>query len=296
MSAPTNTEPWTLLRLINWTKDYLAGRGLDSPRLAAELLLAHVLGCGRMALYTQFDRVATDEERARFRELVKRAAEYEPVAYLVGRRDFYSLELAVTPNVLIPRPESEGLVDRAVDHLRALGRAGLAWDACTGSGAVALAIAANAADARVLATDTSEAALAVAMQNAETHGLTDRVVVAAADLLTLPTDVGIEGPFDVITANPPYVTAADMDSLPPDVRHEPAEALYGGESGLDFIAPLIEQAPGHLADGGLLAMEIGYNEAEAVRDLTERDGRYDRIAFDRDAAGIDRVLVAYRKA
>ncbi|MFW6145755.1 MAG: peptide chain release factor N(5)-glutamine methyltransferase [Planctomycetota bacterium] len=296
MSAQTNTEPWTFLRLINWTKDYLAGRGLDSPRLAAELLLAHVLDCPRMALYTQFDRVATEAERARFRELVKRAAEHEPVAYLVGRRDFYSLEVAVTPNVLIPRPESEGLVDRAVDHLRGLGRPGQAWDACTGSGAVALAIAANATETRVLATDTSDAALAVALTNAETHDLTDRVVVAKADLLALPADVGIEGRFDVITANPPYVTAADMETLPPDVRHEPAEALFGGREGLDFIAPLLEQAPGHLAEGGLLAMEIGYNQAEAVRDLAERDGRYERIGFDRDAAGIERILVAYRKA
>ncbi|NLF33208.1 MAG: peptide chain release factor N(5)-glutamine methyltransferase [Planctomycetes bacterium] len=296
MNAQANAEPWTLLRLITWTKDYLAGRGIDSPRLAAELLLAHVLGCPRMALYTQFARVATEAERTRFRELVKRAADHEPVAYLVGHRDFYSLDLAVTPDVLIPRPETEGLVDRALDHLRGLGRPGTAWDACTGSGAVAVAVAANARDARVLATDISEAALAVARTNASRHALTDRLTVARADLLALPADAGIEGPFDVITANPPYVTAADMDTLGPDVRHEPVAALCAGAEGLDFIAPLLRQAPDRLAAGGLLAMEIGYNQAEAVWDLANTDGRYERISFDRDAAGIERVLAAYRKA
>jgi release factor glutamine methyltransferase len=295
MNATNGQEPWTLLRLINWTRDHFTSHQVDSPRLAAEVLLAHVLGCERMALYTRFGEVPASEQLAAFRELVKRAAEHEPVAYLVGHRDFYSLQLAVTPEVLIPRSETELVVDKAVEYLRGLGRPGACWDICTGSGAVAIAVAANVPDVTVLATDISEAATDLAGRNAAAHDVAGRVDVAAADLLAWPA--GRDGPrvFDVITANPPYVTESDMADLPPEVRREPRQALAGGADGLDFIRRILTDAPDILADGGLLAMEIGYNQAATVWDLLLQIDRYEQAQFFRDSAGIERVLVAYKK-
>jgi len=294
MGDSQTEQVWTLLRLIHWTRDHFMRRQVDSPRLAAEILLAHVLGCERMALYTRFAEVPSEAQRTAFRELVRRAADHEPVAYLVGHRGFYSLQMAVTPDVLIPRPETELLVDKAIEHLRRLGRPGLCWDICTGSGAVAVAVAVHVSEAKVLATDISEAAIEVARTNAAAHGVTDRVRVDLADLLTWPADRPAES-VDVITANPPYVIEADMAELPPQVRHEPRQALLGGADGLDLIRRILADAPGILAAGGLLAMEIGYNQAEAVWDLVTQTGRYERAQFARDAAGIERVLVARNK-
>ena len=295
MSETPEQQPWTLLRLIDWTKDYFARNRVDSPRLAAEVLLAHVLGCPRMALYTRFNEVLSEGQRGAFRDLVARAADHQPVAYLVGHRDFYSLEMTVASEVLIPRPETELLVDRAAEHLRSLGRGGTCWDICTGSGAVAVAVAANVPDATVLATDISEAAADLARQNAIKHSVSERVHVDLADLLAWPAGRGGPETFDVITANPPYVTEAEMVHLPPEVAYEPRAALAGGADGLDFIRRILADAPDILVPGGMLAMEIGYNQAEAVWDLVTRIGRYEPAQFARDAAGIDRVLVAYRK-
>jgi release factor glutamine methyltransferase len=296
MNEQAGGQPWTVLRLINWTKEYLAGHEVESPRLAAEVLLAHVLHCPRIALYTQFEKVPLADELAAYRGLVKRSAAHEPVAYLVGHREFYGLDFVVAPGVLIPRPETELLVDKAVEHLKSLGRAGAYWDACTGSGAVAVAVAKHVADAGVLGTDTSAAALAVARQNAEAHGLAGRVTVAEANLLDLPAALAGRAPFDAITANPPYVSADEMAKLPPEVRHEPAEALLGGKDGLDCIAAILQQAPNVLAEAGMLAVEIGCGQAEAVWDRVNAVGRYERVEFARDQAGIERVVVAYKEA
>ncbi len=294
MSDPTSEQPWTVLRLIDWTKNYFADKQMDSPRLAAEVLLAHTLECPRLGLYTQFDKVPGESQLTAFRKLVKRAAAAEPVAYLVGHREFYSLDLIVTPDVLVPRPETELLVDKAVEHLRSLGRPSRCWDICTGSGAVALAVAKNAPDAVVLATDVSDAALAVAVRNAAKHQLDERVTIAKADLLTAPDDAVAAEPFDVVTANPPYITDAEMAELPATVKHEPTRALCGGADGLDFIGPILRQAPDVLVAGGLLAVEIGYNQAAAVWELVQQVGRYQDVEFARDGAGIERTLVAKR--
>ena len=296
MNEQADGQPWTVLRLINWTKDYLAGHEVHSPRLAAEVLLAHVLNCPRIALYTQFEKVPPAEELAAYRRLVKRSAAHEPVAYLVGHREFYGLEFVVGPGVLIPRPETELLVDKAIEHLKSLGRPGGHWDACTGSGAVAVAVAKHVADAGILGTDTSATALAAARSNVESHGLTGRVTVAEGNLLDLPAALAGRAPFDAITANPPYVSEGEMAELPPEVRQEPAGALLAGKGGLDCIGPILQQAPHVLADMGMLAVEIGCGQAEAVWDLVSRVGRYERVEFARDPAGIERVVVAYKRA
>ena len=292
MSEPPK-EPWTVLRLLNWTKQYLAQAEVDSARLSAEVLLAHALDCPRVMLYARHDYQPTDEQLTAFREHVRRAAAHEPVAYLVGRKEFYSLTFKVTPDVLVPRPETEILVAEAVAHLRPLGRDVTVWDACTGCGCVGIAVAHQVAAARVLATDICPAALAVADENVSAHDLADRVRTREADLLTLPDDCADLAPFDVVTANPPYI--ADGYPLGETVRHEPPAALYGGPDGMDFLPRLIRQAPPLLREGGKLILEFGYDQASAVRDAVVADGQFDEPRIRRDHQHIERALVATRR-
>ena len=282
-----------MLRLLNWTQEDLARAGVDSPRLSAEMLLAHVMGCRRIDLYTRFDGRPNAEQLSAFRLLVQRARNHEPIAYLVGRKEFYSLSFKVTPDVLIPRPETEALVGEALSHLRALGRPGAVWDAFTGSGCVAVAVAVQAREASVLATDISAPAAALAGENAAAHGVAARVRCRVADLLDLPEDCRDLAPFDVLTANPPYV--ADADPIAESVRHEPPGALRGGADGLDFIRRLAGQAGAVLRAGGRLALEFGCGQADAVRDLLVRGGAFEEPRILRDHQGIERVATAARR-
>ena len=284
---------WTVLALIDWTKGFLARAGVDQPRLSAEVLLARTLGCERLELYTRHDRTVTREHLVLYRDLVRRAAAGEPIAYLTGRKEFYSLSLVITPDVLIPRPETELLVDAALEAARAGARR--LWDACTGSGCVAVAAARHAGELSVLATDISAPALAVAAENVARHGLTDRVRVEKADLLELPPTATDLAPVDVITANPPYVRDADMAALPGTVQCEPDVALRAGATGLEYVRRIIADAPARLHPGGLLAMEIGLGQADAVYELLNAAGTYRDIRFLKDQAGIDRAVLARRQ-
>ena len=291
--AADRPAQWNVLALLNWTQGHLQRAGVPSPRLSAEMLLASALSCRRIDLYTRHDHVPPEEQLARFRELVRRAAAREPAAYLVGEKEFYSLPFEVTPDVLVPRPETELLVEEAVERLRAIGRPGWMWDLCTGTGCVALAAAKQVPAARVLATDLSPAAADLAQRNAKRLGLEDRVQVLVADLLSLPAEWSGEKRFDVITANPPYVP--DAAEVAPEVRHEPAMALRGGKDGLDFIRRIVEGAPGSLAPGGALVLEFGFDQAPAVRELLAAAGAYQDPKVLRDHQGIERAAVAPRK-
>jgi release factor glutamine methyltransferase len=295
--AEPHPAPWTVLRLLNWTKAHFARAQLTSPRLAGEVLLAHVLGCRRIDLYTRYGYQPTPQQLDAFRELVRRAAAHEPVAYLVGEKEFYSLRFEVTPDVLVPRPETEILVDRAIEHLAgaappARGRRRM-WDVCTGCGCVAVAVASRVGDVEVLATDISPAAVAVAHRNARAHGLAGRVCCRQADLLTLPDDCAAWAEVDVITANPPYVAAGA--TVAEDVRKEPPEALYAGADGLDCIRPIVAEAPRYLARGAALILEFGWDQAAAVRDLLVGAGAFEEPAIYRDGQEIERAAVAVRK-
>ena len=283
---------WTVIKLLGWTKDFFARSGLEEPRLSAEILLGHALGCDRLALYTRFDYHPTGEQLATFRDLLRRARQFEPIAYLVGRKEFYSLTFKVTPEVLVPRPESEILVSEAVAHLRKLSRPGRAWDVATGSGCVAVAIAVQAPQVSVLATDISPAAVAVAAENAAAHNVADRVKCLAADLLDLPGEAGETRDFDVITANPPYVPIGQEVAEP--VKHEPVRAVFGGTDGLDFIRPIVADSGKFLRAGGALVMEFGEGQAQAVTRLAEQAGCFGCLRLIRDHAGIERVIVAIR--
>ena len=285
--------PWTVLRLITWTTGYFTQAGLDEPRLSAEVLLAYVLGVPRLQLYVRFERVVEPPHLGAYRELVKRVREGEPIAHLTGTREFYSLAFEVTPDVLIPRPETELLVDVALEAAKAAAGGPLRlWDVCTGSGCVAVAAAKRAENLTVLATDISPPAVAVARRNVERHKLGGRVRVEVADLLALPESAGDLAPFDVITANPPYVSEAT--ELPKVVRREPPLALYAGPRGLEVIERLVRDAPARLRAGGRLATEMGMGQAAAVYDLLNHAGCWQDIRILKDAAGIERVAVAVR--
>ena len=285
-------DVWTVGRLLTWTTDWLTTKGSESARLDAEVLLAHVRGCQRILLYTAFDTPVSDAERARFRELVKRRGDGEPVAYLVGNREFFSLPFAVSPAVLVPRPETEGLVVRVIDLCKPLPAARII-DVGTGSGAIAVTLAKHLPRARLVATDISPAALAVARENAARHGVAERIEFLECDLLSAPQAAG---PWDVIVSNPPYVRDDEFDALPRDVRlHEPKGALVAGPTGVEVVARLAADAVGALATGGWLVVEIGpVVAAAAERALAAVPGLVPGPTL-ADMAGLPRIVQA-RKA
>lgn len=284
---------WTVGRLLSWTTTWLAERGSETPRLDAEVLLAHVRGCQRILLYTAFDQVVAEDERARFRELVRRRGAGEPVAYLVGSREFFSLPLAVSPAVLVPRPETEGLVVRVLDLCRAA-EAPRIIDVGTGSGAIAIAVAKSLPRAKLTVTDLSAVALEVARANAERHGLVGRIDFHRGDLLA---DPAVAGPWDVIVSNPPYVKEDEVASLPRDVRdHEPRGALVAGPRGVEVIERLAAEAAERLVPGGWLVLEAGPGVAVEVERILDSVPKLERAPTLKDLAGLSRVFQARRVA
>lgn len=285
-------EVWTVGRLLTWTTDWLATKGAESPRLDAEVLLAHVRGCPRIALYTAFDEPVADAERARFRELVSRRGGGEPVAYLVGSREFFSLPFAVTKDVLIPRPETEGLVVRVIDLFKDAAAPRIV-DVGTGSGAIAVAIAKRLPQATLTASDISAAALAVAADNAARHGVGGRVVCVESDLLA---DPALAGPWDAIVSNPPYVREDEVAALPRDVRdHEPRSALVAGPKGVEIVERLARQAGERLAPGGWLLVEIGPAIAAAAEGVLAAVSDLEPAPTLKDLAGLPRIVQARRR-
>jgi len=236
-------DTWTIQKLLNWVAEYLKYKGIDAPRLSGELLLSHVLGLTRIELYTQFSKIVGQDKLTELRGLIKRAAEHEPIAYLTGRKDFYSLEFEITKDCLIPRPETELLVERAIEFLRKRNDEQLICDLCTGCGCIAVAIARNFANCRIVATDISDSALEVAERNTTRYGLQNRLKLLKGDLFE-PVIPGL-GPakFDLIACNPPYVSDPEFEKLAKNVRDfEPAIALAAGPDGLDTIKRIITEA------------------------------------------------------
>jgi release factor glutamine methyltransferase len=295
-------EPWTIGRLLQWTIEYLGRHGADNARLDAEVLLAAARGCKRIDLYTAYGEEASEAVRTSFREMVRQRAAGMPVAYFVGHKEFYSLDFEVTPDVLIPRPETELLVVALLDQVK-LRLAGAAGDEAhrtpniadvgTGSGILAVCAAKYLPAAHITAIDVSAAALAVARRNAEKHGVANRIEFVESNLFAaLPPD----DQFDFILSNPPYVSTAEMAELPPDVKdHEPSLALAAGERGTDVIAPLVAQSTGRLRPGGQLFIEISPMIAAAVEQLVRAQPALELQKTLRDAAGHARVIHAVRK-
>ena len=288
-ARPSNRPPetWTVIRLIRWTSDYFQDKGLDTPRLDAEVLLADLLGLDRVGLYVNFDRPLNPDELAAYRERVKRRAAREPAAYITGRREFYSLDLAVSPAVLIPRPETELLVDEAL-ALAGRRRPPLALcDLGTGSGAVALALAHRLPEAEVHAVDVSPQALEVARANAAKLGLAERIEFFEGNLYEPVPQTGAG--YDIITANLPYVPRPAFADMAPEVRdHEPRLSLDGGEDGLDLIRRAVAGAGPFLKPGGALLLEIWPDHGRELVRLAGEAG-FARTRLIPDLAGRDRV-------
>jgi release factor glutamine methyltransferase len=274
---------WTPLKLLGWTQGFLAGKGVDAPRLTAELLLAHALGCDRMRLYLDFDKPLGDPELARYRELVKRRAGGEPTAYLTGRREFFGHRLAVDPRVLIPRPETEQLAELG---LAGLPEGGAALDLGTGSGALAIALALGRPGATVTADALSPEALQVARLNAASLGAA--VTFLEGDLYA-PLPPGLR--FDVIVANPPYLPSGELGGLQREVQREPRLALDGGADGLDLLRRVVAGAPARLRAGGLLVAEMHESHLTALPALCRAAG-FASTEARRDLAGLPRLTLA----
>jgi release factor glutamine methyltransferase len=290
-SGSGQKAPWTILEVLKWTTARFAERGLTSPRLDAELLAADALGMTRVALYTQFDRPLEAGELAALRQRVQRRQAGEPVAYITGHKEFWSLDLLVDGRVLVPRPDTETVVEEALARLPAGAPARIA-DVATGSGAIALALGKERPDAVVVATDLSAAALAVAAANAERLGQTPRLL--PGDLLAplLPL-VEAEGPFDVVTANLPYVPSAEIPTLTAEVQSEPRLALDGGDDGLAIVRRLVGTVAAVLRPGGAVVMEIGAGQAAEVMALCRAVGLVEPRTR-RDLGGVERVVAARR--
>jgi release factor glutamine methyltransferase len=285
-----SAEPWPIRRLLQWTQQFLRDKEIESARLETEILLGHALGCKRIDLYVRSEELTTEEQRAAFRTLIKKRVEGCPVAYLVGRREFYQLTFDVTPAVLIPRPETEHLVMECLRLIK--GKAvPRVLDVGTGSGCIALSIAHQHKKADVVGIDISPDALEVAGRNAAKLGL-ERVRLLAGDLFE---PVRSET-FDVIVSNPPYVSASEMAELAKEVRDfEPKLALDGGPDGLTVYRRLIPEAASHLVTGGYLLIEIGATQEKAVRELIEGMQDFDAIAMRLDGQKLPRVVEARKK-
>ena len=303
---PDESAEWTIGRLIEWTRNFFEKKGIPQPRLEAEILLAHVLGVERIDLYMRYEQPVGDPERAALRDLVRRRADREPVRYLIGTCEFMSLALKVTRDCLIPRPETELLVEEVLRlagvKRRPVGAAHpadapppvpvSAVDLCTGGGCVAVSLAVYLPAARVTASDISPAALAVARENAEAHGVADRLTFLEGDLYE-PLDAADVQPADFLVANPPYVTEAEWPDLAPEIReHEPRAALVAGPAGTEVIERIVKGAPAYLRHGGTMLIEIGAEQGPRAAEAASAARGLADVRIVKDYAGLDRILAA----
>lgn len=288
----TDSEEWTIKKLLEWTTEYFTKNGSESSRLDAEILLSHVLQWSRIQLYTEFEFQPDGAQRTQFRELIKRRAAGVPVAYLIGTKEFYSMDFLVTPDVLIPRPETEFAVVRSLDLLRTWGTSGESprcLDLCTGSGAIAITLATQEPRLHVTASDISRPALAVARENIRRHHLENRVQLLESDLFgAIPPQL-----FHVIVSNPPYIGTQEKSSLSSDVvDHEPSLALFSGQDGCDCSLAIIRQAPDFLTRHGWLVLESSPFIIDQLAAAIESNPKFRSPVVDRDLAGHKRILSA----
>ncbi|MFZ0614226.1 MAG: peptide chain release factor N(5)-glutamine methyltransferase [Desulfobacterales bacterium] len=289
-STASSGDDWTILKLLEWTTSYFTSHAIEGPRAAAEILLAHVLTLQRVDLYLRYDQPLMPSELERFKTLIRRRVRHEPVAYITGSREFWSMDLAVSRDVLIPRPETECLVEQALARLAASGAADCPHilELGTGSGAIILALAAGLPGSLCFASDVCERSLRVARANARRHNLADRIHFLCGDWMRPVRDR--KAFFDLIVSNPPYIPSGRIKTLAPEIHaYEPARALDGGDDGLACVRWLVAEAPGFIRPCGHLMLEIGHDQAGAIRQIVTGSGRYEDPVFTRDYAGHDRV-------
>jgi release factor glutamine methyltransferase len=278
--------------ILNESTKALEAAEIPSARLDAEVLLSFCLGCDRLEFYKNPDMTISEAKLSTFRNLIARRLQWEPVAYITGRKEFWSFSLDVNNSVLIPRPDTEIIVEEALNICRKIDSSEIKiLDIGTGSGAIALALASEITGAKVVATDISPAALNLAQKNATALGLKEKIYFQQGDLFE-----PVDGIFDIIVCNPPYISAQDYEKLPAGVKdYEPQDALLAGKSGLEFYEKLIYQVAGFLQKNGWLLLEIGAKQETGVRGIMEAAGFYDSIEMRRDYAGLPRVIKARRK-
>lgn len=281
-----NKEVWRIDTILTWTRQYFGEKGVENPRLDAEVLLSHVLQKDRLYLYVHFDQPLEERELAVFREAVKKRAARLPVAYITGSKEFMGLDFQVTPAVLIPRPDTEILVETALKLLENKESPEI-LDIGTGSGAICISMLVNLPTAHGTTVDISSEALVVAKSNADKHQVAQRLTFCQGDLFA-----PVAGQkFQAILSNPPYIPEADILELTPEVRQEPNLALDGGKDGLDFYRRIVEESKHYLLAGGFVAMEVGIDQAELVAALAEKTGFFKVSAIVKDYGGIERVVV-----
>ncbi len=298
-------KEWTIQKLLNWITQYLTDKKIDTPRLNAEMLLSSTLEMQRIELYTNFDKPVAPPQLNKLHKLVKRAGENEPSAYIIGKTEFYSLEINVNKNCLIPRPETELLTERAIEFLREKSETKnenenenkYVCDLCTGSGCVAIAIAKNQPNIKMIATDICDAALTIAAENIEKHKLTDKIALLCGDLFEPLIPQLDEAKFDLIVCNPPYVSDEEFEKLDKNVKdYEPKAALLAGKDGLDIYKRIAGEVNNFLKPGAALIMEIGCEQAKAVRELLEKSGVFSEITIEKDHQNHDRIVTAKHKS
>ena len=287
---------WTILELIRWTDERFKKEGLSTPRLDAEVLLAETLRLDRVGLYTHFDQPLHRAELSLFKKMIQRRLKREPLAYIVGRKEFWSLEFKVTPAVLIPRPETEILVAEAIKLLPARGEKQenlCILEIGTGSGAISIALARELPFASIVATDLSATALSIAEENAKQNEVQERIHFLLGDLFR-PLEPGCR--FDLVVTNPPYIPHDHFSSLEPEVRdYEPRIALDGGKDGLDFFRRALPKVDSFLSPGGWVLAEIGAGQDQEVRRIAAKNSELDSFDFVADLAGIKRVFKARKR-
>ena len=286
----------TLAEAINNAATRFTAAGIGTPRLDAEVLLRHALNRDRAWLLAHIHDRLDEELHGIFEQAVERRAKREPLQYITGKQEFWGLEFVVSPEVLIPRPETELIIETVLNSLHDRDKACTLVDLCTGSGCIAVVLASELPMARVIATDKSPGALAVARENASSHDVLDRILFIEGDLTAPMESLDINGQVDIIVSNPPYVRSSDYAALQPEVKdYEPALALFGGPEGTDVHQRIINAAARYLKSNGLLIMEMGIGQAETLANNLKEDGRYRSLEILRDLARIERVIAARRK-
>ncbi|MFZ3065812.1 MAG: peptide chain release factor N(5)-glutamine methyltransferase [Nitrospirota bacterium] len=289
---------WTVIKALTWAEAYLKGFNIPNAKIDAEYLLSHILKCKRQELYLNPDTQLINQDINTFKGFIQRRSKREPLQYIIGEEEFRGLAFKVTRDVLIPRPETELLVEEAVkiiERQRAKGKGQKTnvIDLCTGSGCIAVSIAKEIDNCKVYATDISEKALAVAKESAKRHSVEDRITFLQGSFLEPLKDKGLESKIDIMLSNPPYVSKKDMEKLQPEIKeYEPPLALYGGEDGLDSYRTIIPEALTYLENGGYLILEIGYGQAKGVKELFAQYPAYGKIKIINDLSEIERVVKA----
>ncbi|MDP2683229.1 MAG: peptide chain release factor N(5)-glutamine methyltransferase [Deltaproteobacteria bacterium] len=295
---------WTISETLLWAEEYLAGYNVPDAKIETEYLLAHALDCKRTELYLNHENHLSDYVLQEFIGFVERRIKREPSQYIIGEQEFWGLGFKVTRDVLIPRPETEILVEEAIKTVTSeqwpvvskniRNHSPLILDLCTGSGCIAISLAKEIPGCKVYAIDISERALDVAMENAERHDVAGRITFLQGNMFEPLNGLNIKA--DIIVSNPPYISKDEMKKIEPEIsQYEPAGALYGGDDGLDFYRRIIAESPAYLAKGGYLMLEMGYGQAEEIKKLIKQNNVFEQIDIKKDLAGIDRVIKAQRK-